>query len=192
MPKLPVELHQIPEGYIREEWTSLRELQLFFDAGRYRIFVPSKSSNMKKIISTGLLALVILFSAKAQKSSIYVEGGKAINGYDPVAFFTASKPVMGRDSLMFQWNGAAWYFADRANLEAFKTTPEKYAPQYGGYCAYGTSQGHKAPTQVDTWSVVDGKLYFNYNQKVKTAWMKDRPALIKKADEVWPTLKNKE
>jgi len=148
---------------------------------------------MKKFLSTGLLAAVILCSsAKAQKSPVYIANGKAIDGYDPVAFFTMSKPVMGRDSLMLQWNGAAWYFANRADLEAFKATPEKYAPQYGGYCAYGTAQGHKAPTQVDTWSVVDGKLYFNYNQKVKTAWVKDQPAMIKKADEVWPTLKDKQ
>ncbi|MBS1567182.1 MAG: YHS domain-containing protein [Bacteroidetes bacterium] len=147
---------------------------------------------MKKTISTGLLALFILLSAHAQKSPVYITGGKAIKGYDPVAFFTASKPMMGKDSLMLQWNGASWYFASRSNLEAFRAAPEKYAPQYGGYCAYGTAQGHKAPTETDTWSVVDGKLYFNYNQKVKTMWMKDQPALIKKADETWPMLKDKE
>ncbi|HEY6900870.1 MAG TPA: YHS domain-containing (seleno)protein, partial [Puia sp.] len=85
-----------------------------------------------------------------------------------------------------------WCFSSPKNLEAFKASPEKYAPQYGGYCAYGTSQGHKAPTEVDTWTVLDGKLYFNYNQKVKAMWTKDQPALIKKADETWPTLKDKE
>jgi YHS domain-containing protein len=146
---------------------------------------------MKKTISTGILALFILFNAHAQKSEVYVADGKAIKGYDPVAFFTESRPVMGRDSLTFSWNGATWYFADRRHLESFQSMPERYAPQYGGYCAYGTAQGHKAPTQVDTWSIYDGKLYFNYNQKVKEEWSKDRPAMIRKADENWTKIKDK-
>lgn len=146
---------------------------------------------MKKKLSTAVLALFVVLNIHAQKSPIYVANGKAIKGYDPVGFFNQSKPIMGKDSLMLQWNGANWYFADRKNLEAFKAAPEKYAPQYGGYCAYGTSQGHKAPTEVGTWSVVDGKLYFNYNQKVKEMWVKDQPGLIKKADENWPMIKDK-
>lgn len=147
---------------------------------------------MKKTLSIWIVATFVLLSAQAQKSPVYIDNGKAIHGYDAVAFFTQSKPVMGRDSLMYQWNGASWYFADRKNLETFKAAPEKYAPQYGGYCAYGTAQGHKAPTQADTWSVVDGKLYFNYNQKVKEMWVKDRTGFIKKADGNWPMLKDKE
>jgi YHS domain-containing protein len=147
---------------------------------------------MKKTISTAIAAMFILLHVQAQKSPVYVAGGKAIKGYDPVAFFTESKPLMGRDSLMLEWSGATWYFADRRNLEAFKAEPEKYAPQYGGYCAYGTAQGHKAPTEVETWTILDVKLYFNYNQKVKEAWSKDRPELIRKADENWPMIKDKE
>ncbi|HVW61713.1 MAG TPA: YHS domain-containing (seleno)protein, partial [Puia sp.] len=95
------------------------------------------------------------------------------------------------DSLMLQWNDATWYFASRENLESFKAAPEKYAPRYGGYCAYGTAQGHKAPTEVETWSILDGKLYFNYNQKVKEMWSKDRAAMIKKADQNWVMIKDK-
>jgi YHS domain-containing protein len=147
---------------------------------------------MKKTILTTAIAFFVLMSVRAQKSAVYVAGGKAIKGYDPVAFFTESKPVMGRDSLTLAWNGAHWFFADRKNLEMFQATPEKYAPQYGGYCAYGTSQGHKAPTEVDTWTVVDGKLYFNYNKKVKELWVKDQPGLIQKADANWPMIKDKE
>lgn len=147
---------------------------------------------MKKTISTAILAIVILLHVQAQKSPVYVANGKAIKGYDPVAFFTESIPVMGRDSLMLEWNGANWYFASRKNLEAFKMAPDHYAPQYGGYCAYGTAQGHKAPTEVETWTILDGKLYFNYNPKVKEMWSKDRPGMIKKADENWPMIKDKE
>jgi len=147
---------------------------------------------MKKIILSAIVLCFIVIGAHAQKSATFVADGKAIKGYDPVAFFTESRAVRGQDSLMYAWNGADWLFSNRANLDRFRAEPEKYAPQYGGYCAYGTSQGHKAPTQVDTWSVVDGKLYFNYSMKVKEMWMKDRAGFIMKADQQWPALKDKE
>ncbi len=147
---------------------------------------------MKRTLSTFVFAAFILLHAHAQKSPVYVDKGKAIHGYDAVAFFTDSKPVMGKENLTCQYNGATWYFADQQHLESFKANPEKYAPQYGGYCAYGTSQGHKAPTEVETWTVVDGKLYFNYNAKVKEMWVKDQLGFIKKADEQWPMIKDKQ
>jgi len=147
---------------------------------------------MKKIISLGVFILTLMAHVRAQKAEVYSPGGKAIKGYDPVAFFTDSKPVMGTDSLSYSWNGATWLFSSRQNLQRFKADPEKYAPQYGGYCAYGTSQGHKAPTEIDTWTVLNDKLYFNYNQKVKQIWVKDQPGYIQKADKQWPELKNKE
>jgi YHS domain-containing protein len=147
---------------------------------------------MKKIILSAIVLSFTVIGAHAQKSATFVADGKAIKGYDPVAFFTESRAVRGQDSLMYGWNGADWLFSSRANLDRFRAEPEKYAPQYGGYCAYGTSQGHKAPTQVDTWSVVDGKLYFNYSMKVKEMWMKDRAGFIMKADQQWPALKDKE
>ncbi|GAA3959069.1 YHS domain-containing (seleno)protein [Mucilaginibacter dorajii] len=144
---------------------------------------------MKRTIIIAVLALFTIVEAKAQKSEIFAPGGKAIKGYDPVAFFKESKPVKGADSLSYTWKEATWLFSTRQNLEAFKADPDKYAPQYGGYCAYGLTQGHKAPTQTDTWTVVNDKLYFNYNSKVKELWTKDQPALIKTADEKWPEIK---
>lgn len=144
---------------------------------------------MKHTIIIALLAMFSIVKAQAQKSEIFVSGGKAIKGYDPVAFFTQSKPVKGADSLSYQWKDATWLFSTRQNLEAFKANPDKYAPQYGGYCAYGTSQGHKAPTQTDTWTVVNDKLYFNYNSGVKTLWTKDEQNLILVADQKWPEVK---
>src|SRR6185295_15819888 len=68
----------------------------------------------------------------------------AIGGYDPVAFFTEKKPVSGNDSIAYQWNDATWHFASLENRETFKANPEKYAPQFGGYCVYGTASGHKS------------------------------------------------
>jgi hypothetical protein len=90
------------------------------------------------------------------------------------------------------YKDAKWLFATQADLDAFKGSPERYAPQYGGYCAYGTSQGHKAPTKPETWTIVNDKLYFNYNPKVKEMWLKDQQALIEKADKNWVELKDKQ
>lgn len=145
-----------------------------------------------KRIPLFLLLFFVTVQLNAQRSPVFAPGGKAIRGYDPVAFFNESKPVMGNDSLTVNWNDVTWKFSSEKNKEMFIAAPEKFAPQYGGYCAYGTSQGHKAPTQVETWSVVDGKLYFNYNKKVQESWNKDKESLIKKADSLWPEIKNKE
>ncbi|WDZ99466.1 YHS domain-containing (seleno)protein [Mucilaginibacter sp. SJ] len=144
---------------------------------------------MKRLLIIAALAFVTAVQAYAQQSEIFAPGGKAIKGYDPVAFFKESKPVKGSEKFQYKWKEATWFFSGNENLEAFKADPEKYAPQYGGYCAYGTSQGHKAPTQTDTWTVLNDKLYFNYNDKVKELWTKDQANLIKTADEKWPEVK---
>lgn len=138
---------------------------------------------------TTSLLLFSMFAATAQKQEVFTIGGKAIRGYDAVAFFTDAKAVKGFDSLGYDYLSARWLFATTEHLEAFKANPEKYAPQYGGYCAYGTAEGHKAPTLPDTWSIVNNKLYFNYNQKVKQSWIKDTTGMIEKADRQWPLIK---
>lgn len=149
---------------------------------------------MKKITLLSALIVFISVYANAQKAEIFSVDGKAIRGFDPVVFFTQGKAVKGQDSLQYQWSNANWYFSSRETLEKFKADPTAFAPQYGGYCAFGASdgEGHKAPTETDTWSIVNGKLYFNYNKKVKELWTKKQSELIRKADANWPTLKNKE
>lgn len=146
---------------------------------------------MKKTLV--LIILINFFnSINAQKSPVFILNGKAIRGYDPVAFFTESKPVKGKDSLTFEWNGATWNFSTEKNLNQFKTNPEMYAPQFGGYCAYGTAGNHKAPTLTETWTIINNKLYFNYNQSVKQKWISNQDSLIKQAEYHWITLKDKE
>ncbi len=147
---------------------------------------------MLQRLFTVAMALAIAVSVSAQKSAIFTTSEGAIRGYDAVAFFKEGKPVKGDKAFTYSWNNATWLFANKQDLDLFKANPEKYAPQYGGYCAYGTSQGHKAPTQPDTWTIVDGKLYFNYNQDVKKLWTKDQGNLIIKADKAWPDIKDKE
>jgi len=113
----------------------------------------------------------------------------AIQGYDPVAFFKEGKPVAGKKELTFNWSGASWYFSTQENLDAFKSNPTYYAPQFGGWCAYGTAAGHKSPTQAETWSIVDNKLYFNYNMAVQKLWNKNQKGLIEQANKNWPAVK---
>lgn len=147
---------------------------------------------MKNLAASVILFLVVFTNLQAQKSAVFVADGAAIRGYDAVAFFKESKPVLGDKKFAYTWNTAEWLFANQENLDAFKASPEKYAPQFGGYCAYGTADGHKAPTEIDTWTVLNDKLYFNYNKKVQEYWKKDQTNLIKKAEKKWELIKDKE
>lgn len=137
-------------------------------------------------VSAFLAALLLAGAALAQKAEVFSDGGAAIRGYDPVAYFTEGKPVKGKPELTHQWKGATWRFASAANRERFAAAPEKYAPQYGGYCAYGVASGYAVKTEPDAWSVVDGKLYLNYDRNVQASWVKDIPGYIRKADANWP------
>ena len=137
------------------------------------------------------LSVFVSTSVWAQQDEIYVNDGAAIGGYDVVAYFNEGKPVKGTASVTVSYKGAKWLFASKENAEQFKANPEKYEPQYGGYCAYGCSRGYKAKTSPDAWTIVGGKLYLNYNTDVRTTWIKDQQNYIKKADENWTHIKPK-
>lgn len=145
---------------------------------------------MKKIIGLLLISLISSTAILAQQSEIFTINGKAIRGYDVVAFFTASKPVKGEEQYSHVWKNTTWLFSSLENQELFKSNPEKYAPQYGGYCAFGMSGGYKAPTIIETWKIIDQKLYFNYSLKVQDMWNKDISGHIIKADNNWQKIKN--
>src|SRR5688572_20851360 len=115
---------------------------------------------MKKTIVLVVLTLTLV-SAYSQKE-VFSKSNLAIQGYDPVAYFKNSKPVQGKKEFSYSWKDATWNFASQENLEDFKNNPEKFAPQFGGYCAYGVADGHKAPTSPDAWTIVGDKLYLNY------------------------------
>lgn len=142
-----------------------------------------------RLIHFTALLLLVASSAIAQQTTVFAPNNQAIRGFDPVAYFAENKPVKGNPDFTYRWQDATWSFASQVNLNAFKADPVKYAPQYGGYCAYGLSEGHKSPTDPDAFTIVDEKLYLNYNPKVKVLWTKDRDARIKKADDKWPELK---
>lgn len=112
----------------------------------------------------------------------------AVQGYDPVAYFTEGKPVKGMKAFSTDHNGATFRFASAANRDAFVADPEKYAPQYGGYSAWAVGQGYHAKGDARFWKIVDGKLYLNYNRSVQEKWEADIPGFIESADRNWPQI----
>lgn len=120
----------------------------------------------------------------------YTEKGVALDGQDVVAYFTQSKLVMGVSQFKHNWGGTTWMFASAANRDMFANNPEKYAPQYGGYCAQATSEGNLVVTQPDAWKIVNGKLYLNYDKTVQAQWIGDIPGHIASANKNWPAILN--
>ncbi|MEO1705790.1 MAG: YHS domain-containing (seleno)protein, partial [Pseudomonadota bacterium] len=115
-----------------------------------------------------------------------VDGHVAINGYDPVAYFTEEKPVEGSAEFTADYMGATFRFASAENRDTFAADPEAYAPQYGGYCAYAVSRGYTATTSPRAWTVHEGKLYLNFNRAVRTLWLRDVPGNVMAGDANWP------
>lgn len=116
--------------------------------------------------------------------------GIAIRGADTVAYFTQSKFVAGSKAYTTEWNGATWQFSSAENRDLFVADPEKYAPQYGGYCAYGVAKGSLVKIEPENWSVVDGKLYLNFSNSVQKKWEKDIAGFITTADQSFDGLLN--
>ena len=124
----------------------------------------------------------------AAEPPVYSGGGAAINGYDPVAYFDGNGPVKGAEDFSSTHDGATWLFASAENKAMFDADPAKFAPQYGGYCAYAVANGYTASTDPDAWSIENGKLYLNYSQSVRRRWLRDVPGNIEKGDANWPSV----
>jgi YHS domain-containing protein len=125
-------------------------------------------------------------AALAEKAPVYSDRDGAIRGYDPVAYFNYGAAIKGSPRITHEWRGATWHFAHAENRDKFAADPEKYAPQYGGYCAYGVAQGYAVEIEPGAWSIVGGKLYLNYSSGIKERWQKDVPGYLRKADANWP------
>ncbi len=129
-------------------------------------------------------------AAFADKDPIYTakRSNLALQGYDTVAYFTAGEPTKGSADFSTTHNGAEFRFASEENLNLFLGDPEKYAPQYGGYCAWAVAQGKTAKGDARRWAIVDDKLYLNYNKGIQKKWDKNRSGFITNANEQWPTV----
>jgi YHS domain-containing protein len=114
--------------------------------------------------------------------------GVALQGYDPVAYFEQNQPVKGSPQFTYSWMGAVWNFASDADLKKFQAAPEKYAPQFGGYCAWAVSNNYTADADPNAWKIVDGRLYVNYNKDVQKKWEENIGQRIEAARKNWPAL----
>jgi YHS domain-containing protein len=125
-------------------------------------------------------------------SAINVDSkGVAVNGYDVVSYFTAAQPTQGRAEFQAAHNGAAYWFGSAANRDAFKKSPSRFIPQFGGFCAMGVALDKKLDGEPTTWRIVDDKLYLNVNKDVQKKWLEDVPGNLVKAGQSWPLIKNK-
>lgn len=114
--------------------------------------------------------------------------GIAIGGYDTVAYFTEGRPVLGSAEFEHRWNGATWRFASAAARDRFAANPEAYAPRFGGYCAWAVSQNYIAPGDPNVWRIVDGRLYFNFNERARELWEADSAGAIARGNANWPSV----
>jgi YHS domain-containing protein len=133
----------------------------------------------------------ILFSSLGVAAAEFFErNGLALDGYDPVAYFTEQKPVKGSPEFHADYHGSTFHFVSAAHRDVFAADPSKYAPQYGGYCAYGIAKGNKAAIDPAAFTVVGNRLYLNYSETVRSQWLTDVPGYIRKADANWPEVMN--
>jgi YHS domain-containing protein len=144
-------------------------------------------SRIHRAIMLPLLGLMMLSGAAMAGDTNLDFHGTAIQGHDPVAYFTEGRPVPGDPAITSSHDGAIYRFATTEHKAAFEADPDKYAPQYGGYCAYAAAQGAKAPIEPEQFTIADGKLYLNFNADVRERWNQDRANHISKADAFWST-----
>ncbi len=142
------------------------------------------------MMAGGIAALGLLAAGRALAiDPVFTKSGLAIRGYDPVAYFAESKPVKGKAEFTHKHMGAVWQFASAANRDAFAAEPDRFAPQYGGYCAWAVAQGYTASIDPDAWRIEGGKLYLNYSKSVQRRWERDIPGNNAKGDTNWPGIK---
>ncbi len=150
---------------------------------------------MLKILKVFTLTLAVsvfgLMGTAIAENPIYtgIFSNTALKGYDTVSYFQGDgKPVNGTDEFEAEWRGANWRFSSKENLEAFKANPEKYAPQYGGYCAWAAAHDTLAKGDPLVYTLLDGKVYLNYDASINDSWQPRREELVEKADVIYPTL----
>jgi YHS domain-containing protein len=158
----------------------------------------AEENAMRALVAAGGRALAALALVVTLLGATPAEAGAinttlfrnlAIEGTDPVAYFTEGRPVEGSSAYQHEWMGATWRFATAENLELFRADPERYAPQYGGYCAYAVANGYTAKIDPEAWRIEGGRLYLNYSTDVRALWEQDVPGNIAKGDRNWPEIR---
>ena len=157
-------------------------------------------ANFVSLLTIPFVALMLVMSplasnvahAKTPVPSLNLaSSGLALRGYDPVAYFTAGKPVKGSKQHSLTHGGGTYYFSSAANKSAFEGNPGKYLPEYGGFCSYGAASNYKVDGDPKVWNIVDGKLYLNINKSIDKAWNRKQSFYIKQADKKWTKIKDR-
>jgi YHS domain-containing protein len=149
---------------------------------------------MKPIVNVFLfvcLAANVSLVLAAPKPNVD-KSGVGIQGYDPVAFFTDGKPMLGKEEFHATYRGVTYRFASSEHQATFEKDPAKYEPQFGGYCAYGVAQGHLAPGKVEAFQIVNDQLLMQYDSRTRDEFNKDQRANLQAATSKWQTLKDKD
>lgn len=143
---------------------------------------------MTRLLFLSTLAVLALLAAEKVAPVHQTKTGLALGGYDAVAYFTLGEPTKGDPAFSYDWQGAKWLFASAAHRDRFAAAPDRYAPQFGGYCAWAVSNNYTAPADPLAWKIVGGKLYLNYNRAVQRKWEVELESRIPSGEKNWPGL----
>jgi YHS domain-containing protein len=149
------------------------------------VSVKRRPAVSRKLALVAVLLFALPAAAKSPVNKTLL-GGTAVKGYDVVAYFEDGRALEGSSDFEVEWHGATWRFASAEHRDRFAADPQRYAPQYGGYCAYGMAKGKAVGIDPQAWTIVDGKLYLNYSKKVQALWEQDVPGYVARADANWP------
>ncbi|SFR54599.1 YHS domain-containing protein [Marinobacter daqiaonensis] len=145
---------------------------------------------MDRLLTFITITLLFVGNALAGEPPVYTSllSNTGAGGYDTVSYFESDAPVKGSARHTTEYKGATWRFANADNLARFEADPTRYAPAYGGYCAWAVSQGYLAKGDPKHWAIRDGRLFLNYDEAVQQKWLKDPEGFIRQADANWPTV----
>jgi hypothetical protein len=158
--------------------------------------LPGTDTFIRQLVAAGLVIVASAAAAGAVGQDAAPRfntdrAGVAAAGYDVVAYFTDYRPVRGNAAISHTWQGATFRFATAEHRDVFAAAPGKYAPQFGGFCAWAVSRNYTADIDPEAWSVVNGRLFLNYSKRVQETWLQNRDTNIVKGDANWPALSRK-
>lgn len=141
------------------------------------------------IIVLSLTCVMPVAADEIRRPEIFADfQGLALKGYDSVAYHTERRAVKGDPAFALEWKGATWHFASDANKKAFAAEPERFAPEFGGYCAWAITRGRVVGINPKIFRIVDDKLYLNLNMDVHQKWLAKMPQMISSGHEKWPAV----
>ena len=142
-------------------------------------------------LSVGVLVSAVARAETPPVAAVNAADGIALKGYDAVAYFTTGEPTPGVDGYTHRWKSVTYRFASAENRDRFTADPERYVPQYGGYCAYAMSIDRIADIDPSRWAIVDGKLYLNNNRLSQALWSVNKRGRIASGDQNWTVFPKK-